>query len=145
MVLLTLDRCRKAKMTGLLCTEAASGYWGLSSYDYFTFPVYMCEGIHGVVEHIVSNISLVCIPEKVSYEDTVDIGDGIFVTNKIRTVCDFLKYGGDEFHKLETIFNFYCFESEEDIAELERRVAEMGMLDTLYELRAVAEQAMEEG
>ena len=145
MILLTLDVCRKAKVKGLLCTEAASGYWGLSSYDYYTFPIFMFESINNKVEKIVSNISLLGIPEKISYEDTTDLGDGIFVTNKIRTVCDMLKYGCDEFHKLETIYDFYCFESDEDITELESRVEKLGMLDKLHELREIAEHDMEEG
>ena len=140
MFLMNLDLCKKINIRGLLCTEAAAGYWGLSSYDYYTFPVFMVEGIHGEVENFVGNVSFLAVPEPITFEDTTDLGDGVFVTNKIRTVCDMIKYDSDEFHKLETIYNFYCYESEEDIAELEKRIEAMGLTDTLVRLREEAEE-----
>lgn len=143
-LMFSLKDCPRMGIRGILCTEAASGYWGLSSYDYNTFPIFMFETISGRVERITGNISYLGIPEKISFDNTVLFGDSIYVTNKVRTVCDMIRYESDVFHTLETVYNFYCYENEEEINRLEQSASNLGISHKLHELRKTAEEDFEE-
>lgn len=142
-LMFSLKDCPRMGIGGILCTEAASGYWGLSSYDYNTFPIFMFEVISGRVERIVGNISYLGIPEKISFSDTVPLGDSIYVTNKVRTVCDMIRYESDIFHTMEVVYNFYCYEGEEEINRLEEEAIRWGILSKLHEIREAAEEDFE--
>lgn len=142
-LMFSLKDCPRMGIGGILCTEAASGYWGLSSYDYNTFPIFMFEVISGRIARITGNISYLGIPEKISFENTIPLGNSIYVTNKIRTVCDMIRYESDVFHTLETVYNFYCYEGEEEIIKLEREASKRGILEKLHELRETAEEDFE--
>ena len=143
-LMFSLKDCPRMGIKGILCTEAASGYWGLSSYDYNTFPMFMFEAISGRIERITGNISYLGIPEKISFDNTLPLGDSIYVTNKVRTVCDMIRYESDVFHTLETVYNFYCYENEEEINRLERSASKLGILDKMHELRDIAEKDFED-
>lgn len=144
-LVLSLADCPRMGIDGILCMEAASGYWGLSSYCYSTFPIFLFKAFKDYPERFGDNIIYQGIPEEITYEDTTDIGDNIFVTNKIRTVCDMVRFDCDLFHTLETVYNFYCYESESDIAELESKAKSLGIYDRLQELLEQSEEAMNEG
>lgn len=140
----TLKDCPKMDIQGILCTEAASGYWNLSSYDYYCFPVFLYHTPRNRIDRITGNISYLGVPEPLSYEDTTSIGEGIYVTNKVRTVCDMIRYESDMFHTLETVYNFYCFEDADEINILENKAEKLGILSKLHELRDTAEEDFEE-
>lgn len=143
-LMFSLRDCPRMGIRGILCTEAASGYWGLSSYDYNTFPIFMFEAIRNKIERITGNISYLGVPEKISFDNTILLGDSIHVTNKARTVCDMVRYESDMFHTLETIYNFYCYESEDEVKKLENLASSLGIIGRIHELREIAEKDIEE-
>ena len=138
-----LKECEPLGYWGILCTEAASGYWGLSSYDHETFPILFAYIKDIEVRLVQNSVSFLCIPDRLDYRHTKKISEHIYVTDKERTICDMIKYDCQEFHLLESVFYYYNF--GEDADKLEQLAKEYGIYDRLLELRAKAEEVYSSG
>lgn len=122
---------------GLICTEAALGYWGLTSYDYYTFPIFMVQVPEPL--WVTGNVNILGITEPMDYTDAVELPKfpGVFVSSKINSVLDMLRYDSCLFHTIEGIQGFYDYEPYEEIAKLEERAKAAGLYDKLIEMRDV--------
>lgn len=141
----SLKDCKSLGIKGILGVEAAAGYWGLSSYSYFSYPIFLTNIEDDHVRRIQGDISYLLIPfsmEKLTLDHTVYFQDDIYVTDKQRTICDMIRFDADEFTKLEAIYNYYCFE---DVPALEEMASSLGIIDELHRLYAIAEIDMNEG
>lgn len=145
-VVIGLGDCSKIGIRGVLGLEAAAGYWGMSTFDYLDFPIFLFEA--DKVIDLRDNISFVGIPRDLSNSCNVDIseqfGEGLFVTNKLQTICDMIICDCDLFHLLETIDDFYTFESDSSISELEKLAEQQGVLHRLKELYEMSLDSFEE-
>lgn len=140
----TFGDCPSIGITGILCTEAASGYLGLSSYEYNSFPIFLYSSDLNGISRIQSVISYLGVPEKLDYTNTLDIGNDIHVTNKEQTICDLIRFDCDTFTTLESIYNYYAYEGNEAIMRLEALARKYGILDTLQKMLIQAEEDFEE-
>lgn len=134
----TIYDCKKLGLTGVVGLEAASGYWGLSSYSFEDFPVFLYESTSGKVERITSNISYTGIPTKITLDHTAYFQDGIYITDMERTICDMIEYGADDFTMLESIDGYSW--AVKDQTPLIQMAKERGLYDKLVELQAEADE-----
>lgn len=142
----TVDTCKQLGETGILGLECASGYWGLSSFDWFSNPIFLAYSeFHEAGEFFKGTATYYFVDCEPSYDNTVLYADGIYITNKERTICDMVKFQCQEFHLFEAIFDYYTYEDEESIKRLEDLASSYGVLDQLLDFKQQAFEVYESG
>lgn len=120
----SLEGYKNMKGKGVIGVECASGYWGMS-----TFPtnclVFLSDKISKDSNGVISFVKV----DKITLDNTVEIADGLYVTDKERTICDMIKYGCEVRFLLESIED-YC--TDDDNKEL-TKLKDMLMKENLWE------------
>ena len=146
--LVTLSECTSIGITGTLGLQAASAYWGMSTYDYTALPIFIFQVEGTDVAEYHSIITYVGIPREINNGHLVDIsnkyGDGITVTDKPQTVVDMILCDCDLYHTLETIDYYYTYEGIDAIKQLEELADRYGVLDKLKKLVLESETIYDE-
>lgn len=134
--LVTLSECASIGVHGTLGLQAAAAYWGMATYDFTHLPIFIFESDEMIECH--GNISYIGVARKLDNGHLIDIssqyGEGITVTDKVQTICDMIICNCDIFHTLETIDDYYTYESEDDVNKLESLAREYGVYERLQEL-----------
>ena len=141
----SLKDCPALGIRGILGVEAAAGYWGLSAYSFMSHPIFLASAELDRIRRVQGDISYLLIPPSIANladERTVYFQDGIYVTDKQQTICDMIRFDADEFTKLESIYNYYCYE---DVPALESMARSLGIIDELHRLYSIAERDMNDG
>lgn len=120
-----------------LCLEAAAGYNGLSTYNWYEEPMvfYETDDEDDYNEGLIKMYHC----KKITHDNCVyDTELQLWITNKERTICDMIKYDRDLFHLLESIDDYYTYEPRTDESSLDRLhtlAKEYGVYERLQELR----------
>jgi hypothetical protein len=138
LIRITFGNCAQAGITGIMGLEAASGYWGMSSYDYRAHPIFLYKTSRDRVIDLTADVSFVGVPWELTYDNTMGLGDGIYVTDKERTICDMIACDCDLFHLIETVDDYY--NNNTDTEKLESMAKKRGVYDKLLEIKAIAEE-----
>lgn len=116
-----IDDYISMKGKGVIGLECASGYWGMS-----TFPknclVFLSDKIDKDYPGVISFVKV----DKLTIDNTIKLSDGLYITNKERTICDMIKYGCEERFLLESIDD-YCTDNNED--KLKCLLLQYGLMD----------------
>lgn len=143
---LTITDCIQQGFKGVICFEAALGYFGITSFDAETNPMFFVEGKDNVGKFISSLFSFMIV-DKVDMSYVKEIADGLYVTRPERTVCDLIKYDRHEFFILEALDEIYNFESAPDCIDLQlldKLVDEYGIRAEFDKLRQDSETFFDE-
>ena len=114
---------------GLLGVEAATSYWGLSTFPY-DIPIFLVNdnamGYDGY--SVDSALAMLFVPD-VNTKNIVSLSRHLSVTDPEQTVCDMVRYNRHEFHLYETLLNAY--EGDVDIERLEQLAKQYDILDKM--------------
>lgn len=122
---------------GLLGIEWAANYWGYSTFNPF-MPIFIHEddefGAEGYfVDGIISNF----FAPNINKTNIVDLGDGLYVTDKEQTIVDMLRYNRSACYLYETVM--YGLEDDNiDKGKLESLAKQYGVLEKMYEVYKIA-------
>ena len=93
--------------SGLLGVEAATSYWGLSTFPY-NIPIFLVND-NAMNENgysVDSALAMLFVPN-VNTENIVRLSKHLSVTDPEQTVCDMVRYNRHEFHLFETLLHAY--------------------------------------
>lgn len=128
---------------GLLGVEAATSYWGLSTFPY-DIPIFLVNdnamGYDGY--SVDSALAMLFVPD-VNTKNIVSLSRHLSVTDPEQTVCDMVRYNRHEFHLYETLLNAY--EGDVDIERLEQLAKQCDILDKMKQLYEEALTVENEG
>lgn len=142
----TITDCIQQGFKGVICFESALGYFGLTSFDAETNPIFFVKGTTDIGKFVPSLVSFMIV-DKVDYSYTKEIAKGLFVTRPERTICDLIKYKRHEFFILEALDEIYNFESTPecvDLQLLDKLVDEYGIRAEFDKLRQDSETFFDE-
>lgn len=135
-----IDYLKRTKTKSVICLEAASAYWGMCSYSP-DIPILLMPSDSGN-SFIEMQISMMFVTD-FSLDNTVDIGDGVKVTDRERTVCDMIRYNRHEFHLYETVMSAFE-DGEADMEKLIKLARKYNIEEKLYETYKKALEAYDE-
>jgi hypothetical protein len=86
---------------GIICLESASCYWGLSMYPPLPIKIYTTYK-----NQLVSK-TIFTVPVKyMEYENAIELGDRLYVTDRERTVIDLILRNGSEEFKFDSLSSY---------------------------------------
>ncbi len=129
--------------SGLLGVEAATSYWGLSTFPY-NIPIFLVND-NAMNENgysVDSALAMLFVPN-VNTENIVRLSKHLSVTDPEQTVCDMVRYNRHEFHLFETLLHAY--EGDVDRERLEQLAKQYHILDKMKHLYQEALAVEDEG
>lgn len=122
---------------GLLGVEWAANYWGYSTFNPF-IPIFMIEDNDlGADGYFVSSMICNFFAPNVNKINTVDLGDGLYVTDREQTIVDMLRYNRSECYLYETVM-YGLEDSNIDKGKLDSLAKQYGVLEKMCEVYKVA-------
>ena len=125
---------------GLIGVEAATAYWGLSTYNP-QMPIFLIND--DTLDHdgyfARCALSILFVPD-VNRDNIVKLSQNLSITNREQTICDMIRYNRHEFHLFEAVLSAYE-DGEVDIERLENMAEQYDILDRLHQ---IYEEASEE-
>lgn len=127
---ISINDIRETTKRAVIGLEAASAYWGMCTFSN-DMQILLIPSLCGDM-YFDGQLGFMFM-EDFSTDYTVDLGGGLLITSRERTVCDMIKYKRHEFHLYETVLS--AFEDGETDIELMKKIAESyGVIEELYEI-----------
>lgn len=123
----------KSNASGIIGVEAATAYWGLSTFPY-DIPIFLFNDDTLDNEgHEERFSSIYLFVPNVNMENTVRLSDTLCVTDREQTVCDMVRYNRHEFHLFETVMDA-LEDKRTDLVKLEKLARQYGIWERINEI-----------
>lgn len=122
---------------GLLGIEWAASNWGYSTFNPF-IPIFLHEDNElGEEGYFVSGMICNFFAPNINKTNIVDLGDGLYVTDREQTIVDMLRYNRSACYLYETVM--YGLEDKDiDKVKLDSLAKQYGVLEKMYEVYKIA-------